>query len=313
MKTLKRTFFAILALLPFVTGMAFADTEHRYSRIFIFGASFVDSGNRFAVTGESAHPPFDLISLASYSTGGHNHTNGRTWVEVLAQEMELTEWAKPAYRDPAFGNYAYSYGRAREVDFPIGKSLSTQVNDWIANGHCTGIPMDDTLFIVDSGYADLLDILAAQDEAAILEIMNGMASSIAYNIGVLNACGARNLLFAYLPPAESSPIVPVPPDPAAPSLSAIYNYLFLQPVAGYYATVMNVTVVDFFAYISGVLEVPEAFGFTNVTDACVTPGVTQKAFCKNRKEYFWWDALHPTKEVHALMGHKALEQLNAPD
>jgi len=91
MKTLQLKIVALLALLPLATGMASADTEYGYSRMFIFGASYMDSGNHFAVTGETAHPPFDPTSLASYGIGGHHYSNGRTWVEVMAQDMDLTE------------------------------------------------------------------------------------------------------------------------------------------------------------------------------------------------------------------------------
>lgn len=305
MKTLKRMMVALLALLPLATGMAFADNDHGYSRMFVFGASFIDSGNHFAVTGETAHPPFVLLG-PSYGIGGHHFSNGRTWVEVLAQEMDLTEWAKPAYRDPAFGNYAYGYARAREVvPDPVEPSLFDQVQDWIGNGYCTGAPMNDTLFVVDSGYFDVLDILQGEDA---LTVLTGMTTSIATNIGILYECGARNLLFAYLPPLEASPIAP-PPDPTAPSLSALYNYVFLQPVLAAYSSEpfnMNVSAVDFFGFLTGVLATPEAFGFTNITDACVTFGVTKGAFCKDRDSYFWWDPLHPTKKVHALLGEYAL-------
>ena len=100
MKILKRMMVALLAMLPLATGTALADTDHGYSRLFIFGASFIDSGNHFALIGETAHPPFELLD-PSYGIGGHHFSNGRTWVEVMAQEMELTHWAKPAYRDPA--------------------------------------------------------------------------------------------------------------------------------------------------------------------------------------------------------------------
>ena len=37
----------------------------------------------------------------------------------MAQKMELTEWAKPAWRDPSYGNYAMGYGRAREFDWEV--------------------------------------------------------------------------------------------------------------------------------------------------------------------------------------------------
>jgi len=305
MKTLKRMMVALLALLPLATGLADDNTDHGYSRMFVFGASFIDPGNHFAVTGETAHPPFELFG-PSYGVGGHHFSNGRTWVELMAQEMELTEWAKPAYRDPAFGNYAFGYGRAREFDDDPLPSLYDQVQAWRDNGYCTGAPMDDTLFVMDSGYFDVADILAGEDPFVVL---SGMTASIATNIGILRECGARNLLFAYVLPVELSPIVPN--DPTAPSLSAIYNYLFLLPVIQSYASDpdMNVSAVDFFAFVNGMMETPEAFGFTNVTDSCVKLGVTEGAFCKDRDGYFLWDPLHPTKKVHALFAELALTHL----
>jgi len=308
MKTLKRMMVALLALLPLATGVAVADTEHGYSRMFVFGASFIDSGNHFAITGETAHPPFVLFG-PSYGVGGHHFSNGRTWVELLAQEMELTEWAKPAYRDPAFGNYAVGYGRARDIlPDPVEPSLGDQVQAWRDNGYCTYAPMEDTLFVVDAAFFDLADIIAGEDPFVVL---SGMATSIATNIGILYECGARNLLFAYILPVEISPIVPPPEDPTAPSLSMIYNYMFLQPIIQSYAseTDMNVSVVDYFAFVSGMLATPEAFGLTNVTDTCVTLGVTEGAFCNDRDGYLLWDPLHPTKKVHALFAEFALGQL----
>jgi phospholipase/lecithinase/hemolysin len=61
------------------------------------------------------------------------------------------------------------------------------------------------------------------------------------------------------------------------------------------------------------LAAPEAFGLTNITDSCVTFGVTAGAFCKDRDQYFWWDPLHPTKKVHALLAAEALTALPVPE
>ncbi|MGB5688617.1 MAG: hypothetical protein WBM45_05030, partial [Woeseiaceae bacterium] len=183
MKTLNRMMVALLALLPLATGMAVADTENGYSRIFIFGASFMDSGNHFVLTGESAHPPFELLG-PSYPLGGHNFSNGSTWVEVVAAEMKLTNGAKPASRNPAFGNYAIGYGRAREFPGDMLPSLYDQVQTWQDNGYCTGVPMNDTLFIMDSAYFDLVDLLSGEDP---LPALTGMTTSIAENIGILYA------------------------------------------------------------------------------------------------------------------------------
>jgi phospholipase/lecithinase/hemolysin len=311
MKTFKRMMVALLALMPLATGMAVADTDRGYDRIFIFGASFMDSGNHFVLTGETAHPPFELFG-PSYPLGGYNFSNGRTWVEVLAAEMNLPKGAMPAYRNPSFGNFAIGYGRAREFQDDMLPSLYDQVKYWMDIVGCADEPMppmDDTLFIVDSAYFDLLDLLNGEDAFAVL---SGMTGSIAENIGILYHCGARNLLFAYIPPLEASPVAPPPQDPPAPSGSALYNYMFLAPMIQSFAGEpfnMNVAVVDFFALVNGILAAPDAFGLTNVTDSCVTFGVTKGAFCKNRDEYFFWDPLHPTRKVHEIMAEAALEQL----
>jgi phospholipase/lecithinase/hemolysin len=319
MKTLKRMMVAMLALLPLATGTAFADTEHGYSRIFIFGASLMDPGNHFAVTGETAHPPFipPPFAFETYGIGGHHPTNGRTWVEVLAEKMELTKWAKPAYRNPVFGNYAFSYARARDMDplpDPMEPSLFDQVDDWDANGYCTGNPdnrMHDTLFIVDSGYRDALDLLMAATDAQKAAILQGWLGAIAANIYALYECGAHNVLVAYLPDM-AGPVVPPAGKPGATAVSAKFNYEMLQPIIDAYAGYpffMNISSVDFFAYTIWMKENSEAFGFTNVTDACITPYVTAGAICEDPDAYFWWDDLHPTKKVHALLAEFAYGQL----
>jgi phospholipase/lecithinase/hemolysin len=192
-------------------------------------------------------------------------------------------------------------------------NLYDQVEYWMDIVGCTEEPMppmDDTLFIVDSAYFDLLDLLNGEDAFAVL---SGMTNSIAENIGILYRCGARNLLFAYIPPLEASPIAPPPGDPPAPSGSALYNYVFLAPMIQSFASDMNISVVDFFVFFKQMLDAPEAFGLTNVTDSCVTFGVTEGAFCKNRDEYLFWDPLHPTRKVHALMAEEALALLPVPD
>lgn len=310
MRILKRMKVALLALLPLVTGMAIADTEHGYSRMFVFGASFIDPGNHFVITGETAHPPFVLFD-DSYAIGGHNFSNGPTWVEILAREMELTKGAKPAYRNPAFGNYAFGYARARDVlPDPMEPSLYDQVQDWIDNGYCTGDEMHDTLFVMDSSYFDTLDVLQGEDPQIVL---GGMTASIAENIGILYECGARNLLIALMPPLEKAPIVE---NPSGKSLSAIYNYILLMPVLGAYAGEpfnMNISTVDFYAFTTLMLETPEVFGLSNVTDSCVTFSVHKNAFCEDRDGYFWWDPVHPTRTVHALLAGFALEQLPVLD
>jgi outer membrane lipase/esterase len=114
----------------------------------------------------------------------------------------------------------------------------------------------------------------------------------------------------------AGPIVPPEGKAKATAASAMFNYMLLQPVIDAYADEsfsMNISAVDFFAYTTMLKADPGSYGLTNVTDACITPYVVQGAFCKDRDKYFWWDALHPTKKVHALLAEFALGQLPIPD
>ena len=312
MNSLKRISFALLALLPLAAGTAFAEPEHGYSRIFTFGDSLSDPGNKFAITGETSHPPFEPIADAPYGVGGHHFSNGKTWVEVLAQEMELTEWAKPAYRDPAFGNFAYAGARGREYSV-TAPSFGQQVQAWIAINGCTGAPMDDTLFIVQFGGNDLRDALEAFLRAENpAPIVAGAINGIVTNIAILAQCGARHVLVANAPNLGAAPAVPADYKDAVTFLSWQFNDSLETALAFFLPPFVNTETVDFFGFVTGATMMPEAFGFAEVTSPCLTFGVVKNAFCKDRDRYLFWDAIHPTKKAHALLGEIALGQLPRP-
>ena len=245
MNTLKRiAIVALLALLPISTSTLAADKEHGYSRIFVFGASFIDPGNRYADTGVYSIPPFlDPLGPVAYDVGGHRATNGRTWVEIMAQEMGLTRWAKPAYRDPVFGNYAYDHAFVRDINV-WGPSVYDQIDLWDANGYCTKEPMTDTLFVLDSGAADLFDIMVAEEMEDKFLVISEVMAAITDHIEALHECGARNLLLADLIPIGYGPVVlllvddptdPVEVDAArsgANQLSQVFNMMLLGTVNG---------------------------------------------------------------------------------
>jgi len=327
MKTLKRMMVALLALLPLATGMAADYNDHGYSRIFIFGASFIDPGNRYADTGLISSPPFiDPFAPVAYEVGGHRATNGRTWVEIMAQEMGLTKWAKPAYRDPVFGNYAYDHAHVRDVSSPYikwGPSVGEQIEAWKVNGYCTGgpmNPMNGTLFVVDSGGADLLDVLQAPDEETGAAIVGGILFAIRSHVETLYDCGARNFLIADLLPLGIAPGVALVGDPEiANQMAQEFNMALQFVIDGIvndpnYPN-LNISTTGFFEAGMWMMEFWEELGFTNVTDSCITffEPDPEYAYCDQPKGYFFWDYLHPTKAAHALLGRHALGQLPIPD
>src|SRR5689334_13427233 len=79
-----------------------AQQHARYSGIVVFGTSLSDPGNAFALRGGTNTPPdYDLNPLlvpnAPYMRGGHDFSNGATWVEQFARSLGLAGTVRPAY------------------------------------------------------------------------------------------------------------------------------------------------------------------------------------------------------------------------
>ena len=307
MSTVKKLAFAMIACLTWTATPALAESDHGFSRLFVFGDSLSDPGNRFAITGETAHPPFSPIPDAAYGVGGHHFSNGRTWIEVLAQQMKLTEWAKPANRDSAFGNYAYGGARARAYA-PTAPSFGDQVAQWIGNGNCTpGTPQADTLFVIQFGGNDLRDLLEAPANGLDPNtIIPEALEAIAVNIGTLRYCGAQHFLIATVPDLGATPLVEPPFKPLVSGAAAQFN-LFLELTLATYHPDINRGTVDLFDFVNTVQ------GFANTDSPCLTFGVTEGAFCQDRDSYLFWDAIHPTKKAHAILAGIAYGNLPSVD
>jgi outer membrane lipase/esterase len=90
-----------------------------YSGIIAFGDSLTDTGNKFAVTGLTNTPPYDLLDAfrvpdGPYTHGGLHHSNGATWIEDFSIPLGLAGAVRPALRNSGNAtNYAYGGARAR--------------------------------------------------------------------------------------------------------------------------------------------------------------------------------------------------------
>ena len=143
-------------------------------------------------------------------------------------------------------------------------------------------------------------------------------AAIRAQIEVLHGCGARNFLVADLFPLGYAPGVVLVGDPEVANLLAQEFNTVLRGVIDDIVSDpdypdLKISTTGFFEFGMTLMTFWEEFGFTNITDPCITYFVTENAYCDKPKEYFFWDMLHPTKAAHALLGRHALGQLPVPD
>jgi len=297
-------------------------------RVVAFGASLTDSGNAFIWLSEPANrdcgtrfnvPPYDalddlLVPDGPYAKGGHHFSNGATWVEGLARSLALAGNARPALRDTGMIASNYAVGGARAVaDFPCRFNLPAQVHAYVSHFPQTSA---DTLVVIEIGGNDVRDALEAAGSGGnpSLYIQNAIVS-LSANIVQLYCHGAKKFLILNVPDVGKTPAVrSLGPAAAAAAnfISIAYNTQLtglVQQLSQMHG--IDIRILDVYATLNDVVTNPAANGFSNVTDACITPD--QPPFsCAKPDTYVFWDGIHPTKAMHAIVAQQALDVIFAP-
>ena len=301
---------ALLALTP-----AAARGQGPTQMVVVLGDSLSDPGNGFAFVTSNATPPDYslnplLIPSSPYARGGHHLTNGPTWIEQLARPLGAPGSMQPAFvgSNPYAMNFAVGTARARSLG-PTSPDLAFQIAAFLQKAG--GVAPADALYVVQFGGNDVRDALAAGNPVAANQIVQSAAQSIAAGITALYAAGARRFLVwnapnvGLTPAARIADVLQPGTAAAATQLTQLFNgylfgFLFLppNPVAG----LPGIQIVPFDAdtLIGSIADAPWLFNLTNVTDACLTPGMPPFT-CQTPDEYLFWDGVHPTAAAHALI------------
>lgn len=310
-RSLPASVLAIVAL-----GLAVPATAlGQPAAIVVFGDSLSDSGNGFALVRESATPPHFtlnalLIPTAPYARGGHHLADGATWIEQLARPLGLARSVHPAFRGASPHAMNFAVGTARARTGGADPHLSLQVAAFLQKAG--GVARPDALYVIQIGSNDVRDALAAASAGADpLPILQAAAAAVASSIATLYQAGARQFLVWNVPdigltPAAALLDAQVPGTAAAATLlTQTFNMLLsaglltVLPLPG-----IAIVPFDAFALITAIHGDPGAFGLTNVTEACLTPDVPPFA-CSDPDEYLFWDGIHPTRAVHAIIAAHA--------
>ena len=296
---------SLMALILALPGWVAAQTG--FNGIVVFGTSLSDPGNIFALTGEQSTSPYNtldqlLIPSAPYAKGGHHFSNGATWIEQVARPLGLSASVMPAFQgaNGKAANYAIGGARARTVDGSA--SLSAEVTAFLQK--VDNAAPSDALYVIEFGGNDIRDALANGDPA----IINDALTAIGTNMQLLYSAGARNFFVWNAPNLSLAPAVRML-GPVVGMYAGIFSQGFnagLGTVLGGLAALPGITILSFDA--NGILESlvqdPEAFGLSVVDAACVKPN-SPPFECKDPDDFLFWDGIHPTKAVHAILAQHA--------
>ncbi len=268
-----------------------------FSSLVVFGDSLSDVGNIASAT-------LGIYPGSAYYN--NRFSNGPVWVESLSVDLGLGA----IQRSTAGGN-DFAYGGAQttgtggfngifihDVDEQVDQFLSSRSVD------------PGSLFVV---YACANDFFNGQTN------VNSPVTSLMDDIGRLVAAGARQLLVPNLPLLGETPSYQGDPTLAEQInlRSEQFNAALDSALDGLAAGNADLMFyrLDVAGLFADAIADPAAFGLTNVTDSAapgLTPGTSSydtSRIVPSPNEYLFWDDVHPTATVHAILAERAFKLL----
>lgn len=276
----RRFFFAVLALVATVHGVAAADGALPYERLYVFGDSYSDTG------------------------AGHVEGNGPTAVWYLARNMGLRLQA-PSFRHQRFPadaslNFAVSAAATGHHDgFPLpgdallGMGISNQVDAFVQQVQSGALRFegDRTLFL----YAGGLNDQASSNEQ--------VRANVLASLEQLRGAGARHIRVARLPEL-------------IPFYSAVARRL--NPVLADVTTLMRARHPDldirqsqWGAHFDAVLRHPRDYGLQDTVSLCAGHRFLKWELrpCDSEDLYFYYREGHPSRATHEVVGRLLYAEL----
>jgi len=311
---------AVLAAATFSVPVAARAT---FGSIVVFGTSLSDPGNAFALRGGTNTPPDYLVDpflvpSVPYARGGHHFSNGATWIEQFAQGRGLAGSVRPAFRSPTSAATNFAVGAARAREDGLNRNLPAQVEAFLERSG--GVASPDNLYVIEMGGNDIRDALVAYvsggGPAGAGAILYQANVAIATAIMTLYSAGARQFLVWRAPNVGLTPAIRGldSVNPGAAFLAGLLTQGFnggLDGAVEDLSTLPGVSIarLDAERILNDLVASPASFGLTNVTAACIEPGESPFT-CQAPDEFLYWDGIHPSKAVHAILAQETATALS---
>ncbi len=286
-----------------------------FTEMYIFGDSLSDTGNIFDFTAGNI-PPSPPFFEGRFS-------NGLIWIDYLAEDLGLNPIT---YADVvidqtlpteginfAFGGATTGDENTVSLTFPTVPdlpALQDQISLFTAD--FSSAADADALYIIWAGSNDYLPT-----EGTFEPFTSSTASinNLSNAITTLANVGAQNIMVVNLPNLGDTPVA-LNANQEEPGITNRLNALSEEHNTALAAEIDDLTLslapdinlisFNLNALFTDVVNNPETFNFTNVTDGCLLVG------CANPDEFLFWDPQHVTTAAHQLIADAALETLDSP-
>ncbi len=286
-------------------------TAATFKQLFVFGDSLSDTGNVFNVTQGifPQNPPYFNGRLS----------NGPLWVDTLADKLGLnpTLFTDVSGTASPTDGVNFAFVGANTGNDNIGSlpflplpGLQTEIDSFENNFAASADP--DALYIVFAGGNDYLFGGVTDPTVPVTNISTAITSL--FNVG------ARNFLVPNLPDLGKTPNSLSRGSDISNGLNqltGLHNSGLTQTLnsLSQSLTGINVISLDVNSLFNNVIANPQEFGFTDVTNSCLTNFNSPIDFsfnvCDNPDNFWFWDDVHPTTASHRLIGDIAFSALNS--
>jgi len=262
-----------------LASMAAQAATPTYDNLYVFGDSYCDVGNIFAATG-GTFPP------APYYNG--RFSNGPIWLDHVAGFLGVP------FKASLLGGTDYAFGGAWvTAPQPIAggfiPSVPQQVELYLSQHGGKADP--NALYIIEGGGNDILGTTTGSPSALAYQIAVGIAESEL----LLRQAGAKHFVIPNLFNVGLLPAATGNSGFAAAASAATNRYVNELLAAEQFVEGIHILRMDVFSLINAVETAPTHFGFTDLTDPCLTT-----TLCADPDHTLFWDTHHPTEFGHAF-------------
>lgn len=261
--------------------------QNGINKIVAFGDSLSDTQNAYNAS------LWKLPNSNSWYLG--RFSNGKTWVEYLADNLRL-----PLY------NWAIGGAGVTTQNLVIPGAIQ-QVQSFTRYMRLAqNYQPQNTLFTLLIGGNDLIKYNSSVDQ-----IISGETQALQHLI----QAGARNILLLTLPDLSKAPIFKIKTNGPTVAAQVIDFNAKLHKLVGslraQYGASLHIQLFDTFALFNDFLDNPAQYGIGNTTDSCLNIDTisnstylttqTARPQCREPDTFVFWDMLHPSTHTHRVM------------